>query len=134
MRYEFRPDHKKIGRNQYVGKWEESPCNEIELPFTIESLRKVLSCGLDPDNAPYTHQEIAHWCDRMQMMFLDTDEEPEFDHAISIAADVDCQWDLYLANTYSLKELQGLNFAEVKLPVEMFSGWLKQLGSIEQHL
>ena len=127
MRNESNPNPKKRGSNQYVGKWEESKCKDIDLPFTIESLRKVLKWGLDTDNAPCTHQEIAHWCDRMHMKFFDTDEKPEFDNAVSIAADVDCQWDLYLANTYSLKELKRLDFSKIKLPLEWFSDWLRQL-------
>ena len=131
MRYEFRPNKKKSGRNQYVGKWEESQCNEIPLPFNIESLRIVLEWGQDPERSQYTHQEIAHWCDRMHMKHIDTNEEPDFDHAISIAADVDCQWDLYLANTYKLKELQVLDFSKVRLPVEWFTDWLKQLDDTE---
>ena len=131
MRYEFRPDLKKSGRNQIVGKWEESMCKEIPLPFTIDSLRTILNWGLNPVNAPYTHQEIVHWCDQMHMKFFDTDEEPDFDKAVSIAADIDCQWDLYLANTYKVKELQKLNFSKVRLPVEWFSDWLKQLEGTE---
>ena len=63
MRYEFKPDSKKNGRNQYVGKWQESRCKEIDQPFTTESLRSLLDWGLKPDDAPHTHQEITHWCD-----------------------------------------------------------------------
>ena len=62
------------------------------------------------------------------MKFIDTDESPEFNHTISIAADVDCQWDLYLVNTYSISELQSLDFSEVRLPTEWFADWLKQLN------
>jgi len=35
-----------------------------------------------------------------------------------ILADIETQWDLYLANTYSLSQLQQLDFEAVKLPVE----------------
>lgn len=132
MRCKFRPDKKESVRNQYVGKWEETKCKEIPLPFTIESLRTVLKWGQNPKSSPHTHQEIANWCDRMHMKYLDTEEEPEFDRAISIAADVDCQWDLFLANTYHLKELQKLDFSKVRLPLEWFAKWLKQLDDTEQ--
>jgi hypothetical protein len=67
----------------------------------------------------------------MHMRFLDTDESPEFDAAISVAADVDCQWDLFLANTYTLEQLRQLDFAAVRLPVEWFIGWRRQLSSTE---
>lgn len=134
MRYEFKPNKKKSGRNQYVGKWEETKCKLIPLPFTIESLRTILNWGEHHENSEYTHQQIAHWCDLMHMKYIDTDESPDFDRALSIAADVDCQWDLYLANTYQLKELQELDFSKVKLPIEWFADWLEQLEGTEQPL
>lgn len=68
----------------------------------------------------------------MHMTFLDSDNTSEFDRAISIAADVDCQWDLYLANTYKLQELQKLDFAAVRLPPEWFQDWLMKLTSQNQ--
>lgn len=44
-----------------------------------------------------------------------------------ILEDISAQWDLFLANTFSLKELQQLDFSKVKLPIEWFEGWLKEL-------
>jgi hypothetical protein len=100
------------------------------LPFTRESLRQLLDWGAQA-GAQYNHQEIAHWCDRMHMQFLDTDESPELEAAIRIAADVDCQWDLFLANTYSLEQLSQLDFAAVRLPTAWFLDWRRQLSSTE---
>lgn len=127
MRYEFRPDPKRKGRNQLIGSWEASPCKLINLPFTPESLRQVLSWGAMSEGAPHTHQEIAHWCDRMHMALLDVDCEPNVDKAVSVAADVDCQWDLFLVNTYKIEELRALDFSSVRLPVEWFTDWLRKL-------
>jgi hypothetical protein len=67
----------------------------------------------------------------MHMQFLDTDESPDFDAAISIAADVDCQWDLFLGNTYSVEQLRQLDFAAVRLPTDWFLDWRKQLKITE---
>lgn len=67
----------------------------------------------------------------MHMQFLDTEESPELEAAIGIAADVDCQWDLFLANTYTLEQLRQLDFAAVRLPPEWFLDWLRQLSSTE---
>jgi hypothetical protein len=127
MRYEFQPDPKRKDRNQFVGSWEESPCKLIDLPFASNSLEQILIWGAAPEDSPHTHQEIAHWCDRMHMALLDVDCDPDVDRAVSVAADVDCQWDLFLANTYKLEELQTLDFASIRLPVEWFNDWLKQL-------
>jgi hypothetical protein len=65
------------------------------------------------------------------MQFLDTDESPDFDAGIRIAADVDCQWDLFLANTYTLEHLRQLDFAAVRLPTDWFLDWRKQLKNTE---
>ncbi|OIK10804.1 hypothetical protein BIV60_20255 [Bacillus sp. MUM 116] len=45
-----------------------------------------------------------------------------------VLEDISAQWDLYLTNTYSLEELQQLDFSKVKLPKEWFDGWLKELS------
>ena len=105
----------------------------IDLPYTPDSLEQILRWGATPDSSPYTHQEIANWCDQMHIALMDVDCEPEVDQAISLAADVDCQWDLFLANTYNLEELQTLDFSHVRLPVEWFIEWLMELkGTTEQ--
>ncbi len=127
MRYEFQPDPKRKGKNQFIGSWEEPPCALIDLPFSLESLEQILTWGAMPERSPHTHQEIAHWCDRMHMSLLDVDCEPYVDKAVSVAADVDCQWGLFLVNTYKLEELRKLDFASVRLPVEWFADWLNEL-------
>lgn len=124
--YTFKPAKKK-GGNKFVGSWSESTSNRIELPFTVESLRSVLSWALIPNEGEFSHQDIAHWCDRFHMAMFDIDTDRSMDIATSVAADVDAQWDMYLANTYSLEELQNLDFRVVRLPDEWFHDWLNQL-------
>jgi len=126
-RFEFKPDRMKSGRNQYVGSWEESACKEIDLPFTKESMVIVLTWAIE-EGSPYTHQEIAHWCDRFHLSC----EEHDCDIAteiIDVAADVDAQWDMYLSNTYNLDELQSLKYSEIRLPVEWFKEWLSGINT-----
>ena len=65
------------------------------------------------------------------MQFLDTDEAPDIEAAIRIAADVDCQWDLFLANSYTLDQLRQLDFSTVRLPTEWFLDWQRQLKITE---
>lgn len=105
MHYEFEPERSRTGRNKYVGSWTESDCRTIPLPFTKDSLHQVLHWGSLSSDSPFTHQEIARWCDRMHMAHMDVNVAPDMESAIQVAADVDCQWDLFLANTYTLEQL-----------------------------
>ncbi len=103
--------------------------NLIDLPFTKDSVLKVLQWGALPQNRPFSHQEIAIWCDKFWRRFMDVDAPSEIERLLPILADVDAQWDLYLANTFSSKELQTMSFDEVCLPVEWFNEWLSQVQS-----
>lgn len=114
-------------RNKYVGCWKETKSENIDLPFTAESMKQVLSWGASPKTSPVTHQDIAHWCDRFHMAMFDIDTNLTMDVATGIAADVDAQWDMYLANSYSLDELQQLDFSKEQLPIEWFHNWIQQL-------
>jgi len=46
-----------------------------------------------------------------------------------ILADVETQWDLYLANTFTLKELQTMDFENVRLPLSWFSDWVNEINA-----
>lgn len=65
-------------------------------------------------------------------MAFEEDEAGEFNEfdeiAFRIARDIERQWDLFLVNTYSLKELQNLDLLIVKLPQNWFIEWLEQLN------
>jgi hypothetical protein len=41
---------------------------------------------------------------------------------------VETQWDLYLANTYTLEELKAKDFEMEQMPKEWFNDWLRQLA------
>lgn len=131
MHYEFEPDRSRKGRNKYIGSWTESDCRAIPLPFTNDSLYQVLDWGSLSSGSPFTHQEIARWCDRMHMAYMDVDVVPKMESAIRVAADVDCQWNLFLANTYSLEQLRDLDYSSVRLPVDWFVDWRTQLRDTE---
>ncbi|BDT57756.1 hypothetical protein MasN3_12500 [Massilia varians] len=36
----------------------------IELPLTRDSVIRVLTYGANPEASPYSHKQIAEWCDR----------------------------------------------------------------------
>ena len=44
-------------------------------------------------------------------------------------ADVDAQWDLFLANTYTFDELRILDYNSVRLPKEWFVDWLRSIDA-----
>jgi hypothetical protein len=48
-------------------------------------------------------------------------------NAFSIAEDIDCQWELYLANSYTLEQLQVLDKSKIKLPEDWFKDWLSKI-------
>lgn len=114
-----------MGRNRYVGSWTESNFIEIDLSFSKENLVDLLKSVVNKTNL-YTHQQISNWCDKHYMNYMNEDGLDD-EKLYGILEDISAQWDLYLSNTYSLKELQQLDFSKVKLPIEWVEGWLKEL-------
>jgi hypothetical protein len=96
------------------------------LPFEADSVLRVLAWGATPDQSPYTHQDIAHWGERFWNQFADVDAPPQIESLMPILADVETQWDLFLANNFSLLELHSLNFSYIRLPTKLFNEWLIQ--------
>ena len=101
----------------------------IELEFTHENLIKVLLMGKDPKSSLYCHKQIAEWCERFWNKYNDIDAPAEIENIMPVLADIETQWDLYLANTYSIEQLQTQNFEDVELPKEWFQGWLNDTNA-----
>lgn len=121
------------GRNRYVGSWTETGWREIPLPFTRESLTTVLAWGAGEQPSTHSHQDIANWCDRLSMAWAtDTlsDDEDTLRPLVDIAEDVSAQWELFLANTYTLQQFQALQFSAVTLPIVWFQGWLRRVREL----
>jgi len=78
--------------------------------------------------SPYTHKQIAEWCDKFWCQYLEVDAEPEIESLLPVLTDVDTQWDLYLVNTYSISELQTIDLEREQMPKEWFSEWLRQVA------
>lgn len=114
-----------MGRNRYVGSWAESDFIEIDCSFSKENLIYLLESVVNRTNH-YTHQQICNWCDKYYMEYMNEDKLVE-EKLYGILEDISAQWDLYLVNTFSLKELQQLDISEVRLPIEWFEKWLKDL-------
>ncbi|TVX84130.1 hypothetical protein FQP34_02635 [Peribacillus simplex] len=107
--------------------WNETT---IDFPFSSENLKNLLSTVSRKENR-FSQFEFIKWCDNLTMAFEEDEAEVsnELDEiAFGIARDIECQWDLFLVNTYSFKELQNLDLSKVNLPQDWFIEWLKQLN------
>lgn len=99
----------------------------IALPFTRASAELLLRHGANPDASPYSHKQIAAWCDRFWCQYIDIDAEDEIEQLLSVLTDVETQWDLYLATKYSIEELRSGSFDDERMPAEWFVEWLDQI-------
>lgn len=101
----------------------------INLEYSRENALLLLKRGAQPDESPYSHKQIAEWCDRFWCQYLEVDAPKEIEKLLPVLTSVETQWDLYLANTYSIKELQEGNFESVRLPTKWFEDWLKEANA-----
>ncbi len=98
----------------------------LELPHTPDSVLVALRWGATPEDAPYSHHQIVAWCDRFWCHFMDQDAPAEIERLLPVLADVDVQWDIFVACTYTSEQLRALNLDDVRLPVEWFEAWLNE--------
>ena len=84
--------------------------NPVTLPSTREAVLRVLARVASPEQYPHSHKKIAEWCDRFWCSYLDVDAPDDIDPLLPILTSVETQWDLYLANTYSISELRSHSF------------------------
>lgn len=99
----------------------------IELPYTHDSVIRVLNYGACPEINPYSHKQIAEWCDRFWCQYLKVDPEPAIEKLLPVLTDIETQWELYLANIYSVDELRSESFENEKMPTQWFQEWLKDI-------
>ena len=95
----------------------------ITLEYTKSNLLILLNFGTTPNESPYSHKQIAEWCERFWSAFSDIDAPEDIKKIMPVLADVEAQWDMYLANTYTLSELQSKSFEDVILPIDWFIQW-----------
>ena len=100
----------------------------IDLEYTKENFVTLLDYGAQPDRSPYTHKQIAEWCERFWNKYSDVDAPEEIESIMPILADVETQWDLFLVNTYTAEELRKTDFESVRLPVEWFVNWAAEVN------
>ncbi|AZV42941.1 hypothetical protein [Peribacillus asahii] len=108
--------------------WNETAIN---LPYTFDNLKELLNNICNKKNN-FSQYEFAKWCDNLTVAFDDdeADDLSERDElAFCVARDIECQWDLYLINTYSDKKLRTLDLSQVSLPQEWFLRWFEELNN-----
>ena len=124
----------KSKRRRFVGAYSEPLAPPIGLPLTVVSFRTLLIEGAQP-NSQFTHQQIKDWAAKFwahyHLEFSGSRTEAHAEMAAStIAQDIEVQWDMSLANTHTIEELQHLDFSQVRLPQQWFADWLDQLNLI----
>ena len=116
-----------------LGRWDETPFEELTLPWEIKSFRSLLKIGSTTE-PEYTHQQIVDWSARFWWEVMEGSMSENVDEALKAAADIaqdiEVQWDLFLVESYSLKELQTMNYGSVCLPKEWFEEWSDGLSNI----
>ncbi|WP_290776937.1 hypothetical protein [Exiguobacterium sp. UBA5002] len=100
--------------------------------YSDQQLKEHILAAL---NGNITHEELADWCYRYMIdvyhndyYHLATDGRgtyPLSEQATEVANDIDAQWDMYLANSYTLNELQTIDLATIHLPREWLEKWLQ---------
>ncbi|MDH0894472.1 MULTISPECIES: hypothetical protein [unclassified Pseudomonas] len=104
------------------------PSTFVDIPFTREAAMQMLKWGASPAASPYSHSQIADWCYDFLRSFREAKVNAKVEKLLEILTDVDAQWELYLANTYSTEELQNREFENEKMPIEWFNNWLQELA------
>lgn len=102
----------------------------IDVPFTPQSLARLLHDFVSGNNEEYTHHDFANWCYEYWNATVHDEIVPHTDldkTAIEVVSDIDVQWELFLLNTYSSNELRSLDFSIVELPSTWLQGWLNRL-------
>lgn len=103
----------------------------ILLPFSLSNFLLLLQHGANPSVSPYSHKQIVEWCDKFWCQYLDLDAPAEIEAILPLLTDVETQWDLYLANTFTIEQLRSSNFENENMPIEWFEEWLDAVRKFE---
>ena len=109
--------------------WNYNETN-ISLEYSGDNLKKLLERVCKKEN-DFSQYDFIKWCDNLAMAFHDDEREGwngEETIIAGVARNIECQWDLFLINTYSSKELHTLDFSKVVLPHHWFIEWHRELG------
>jgi hypothetical protein len=97
----------------------------ISLAFTVENAKSIIASGA-AESGPYSHAEIANWCERFWNRYADIDTPAEIERIMPILADVESQWDMFVASEVAKNPRQPPS--SIRAPAEWFAKWS---GSID---
>ena len=95
--------------------------------LTKERALEMLEWGANPSGSPYTHQQIADWCDQYWRALLDADVPRDLEVVVQVLGDVECQWDLYVASAHPDLVNDREALSSVRMPLEWFTQWAHQI-------
>ena len=101
---------------------------KIDASYTFGNFKKLLETSCNDENK-FSHNDFVKWCDNLTKIFEDEELNEDDFTCFTIARDIECQWDLFLINTYSIEILQSLDLNQVSLPQEWFLDWFNQLNN-----
>ncbi|WP_137789199.1 hypothetical protein [Bacillus sp. E(2018)] len=105
--------------------WNETIIN---LEYSYGYLKLLLN-DFCKKKSEYSHYELAKWCDNLTMAWEEEDLDEKGDLTFFIARDIECQWDLYLINTYTDKQLRALDLNTVSMPENWIQNWFQKLNT-----
>jgi hypothetical protein len=86
----------------------------------------LLKYGASPDSSPFSHGQIAKWCEQFWNKYMDIDASPEIESIMPLLADVETQWDLYLVN---ISRIKSQNIDNICMPTVWFKNWLGEVDA-----
>lgn len=98
--------------------------------YEPESLLQLLMNVDSNKEKNITHYDLVNWCEEYSYYWNNKEDNENItltvlqQQALNIAQGIECQWDLYLVNTYTVEELNHLNLHLVEMPGGWFKEWL----------
>jgi hypothetical protein len=99
--------------------------DEITLELNLLNLKKIVN-DVVKGNSNFTHYQIATWCSDYVNYY---DEFERIPHFLTIAEDIDNQWELFLTNKFTFDELKTINLNNINMPLNWFEEWNKKLNT-----
>lgn len=107
----------------------------IQLPFNVSSFLKVLEEGTKGSLSHYAHAHIIDWTDRFGRHlsgYMTTNTQ--LAEIQKVADDLVVQWELYIAATYTIEQMQQFDQAHLLLPSYHFEAGLAAVSTILEQI
>lgn len=106
----------------------------IQLPMEVDSFIKLLQEGTKGSLSHYAHAHIIDWSDRFAKHLAGfAIANSRFAALQQVADDLVVQWELFIAATYTLEQMQQFDQAHLLLPSYHFEAGLRTVNTILEH-